>query len=176
MVKDLRAAAPPPPASAAPACCCSAGRCLAALSRPRPPPRPRRPSDRCPWSLTPILPRTSCPSRLIPGLPDAPFRCCWLLQLACLLGPCGCCRTQSPPLSMSQACWAVRSEAACGVPSVLCGCCVCRGDDAARTRQPDTSAVKFTISCSFWYFMSPTGLERTSRRPRKVHSLTPAAN
>ena len=92
------------------------------------------------------------------------------------LGHCGCCRTQSPSLSMSQGCWAVRSAAACGVPSVLCGCCVCRGDDAARTRQPDTSAVKFTISCSFWYFLSPTGLKRTSRRPRKVLSSTPAAN
>ena len=140
MVKDLRAAAPLP-ASAAPACCCSAGRCLAALSRPPPPPRPRRPSGRCPWSLTPILPRTSCPSRPhppLPRLPDAPAP----LVLAAAasvpdtrrLGPCGCCRTQSPSFYMSQACWTVRSAAGCGVPSVESGRCVCRGGDVARAR------------------------------------------
>ena len=70
-------------------------------------------------SLAPVTPRNGCPSRLVRrsqlahrALLRSLLRC-WLLQRVAdtrRFAPCGCCRTQSPSLSMSQTCWSCRGR------------------------------------------------------------------
>ena len=141
MAKDLSAAATPP-ASAAPACCCSTGRALAALSRPRPPPRPQRPSGRYPRSLTPILPQPPSSAGPQGHSPTLLLRCCWPLLAAAASVPdtrgSGLAAVAAPNLHpylcLSHAGLSGRRLGV--VCRAFCAGVVCvRGDDAARTRQ-----------------------------------------
>ena len=68
---------------------------------------PRHATQRLPQPPRPPLP--ACPSRL------APLAAPVLAAAACVadtrrFAPCGCCRTQSPSLSMSQTCWSCRGR------------------------------------------------------------------